>query len=303
MTRVVCIGECMVELRGMGTDCFVRSFAGDVYNTAVYLKRSLPEAQVQFFTGVGDDSMSASMRAAWRAENIDDGLAFVVQGGSPGLYLIETDDAGERRFQYWRSASAARQWFSMLLRHGEKLLWGADLIYISGIALAILSEEEQIDAVLMLRRLHGHVGKIAFDPNVRASLWPSHGAASKTLRAAFSSCDIALPSTEDLRWLFNTAEPEQQLILLRDLGVREIAMTLGAAGGVVLSGDERAYIKAPAVTRVIDTSGAGDAFNGAYLAARLRAVAPGSAAAAALEVASRVVSHAGAIVPIAVSHG
>jgi 2-dehydro-3-deoxygluconokinase len=40
----------MVELRAVGADTFARSYAGDAYNTAVYLKRSLAEAQVQFLT-------------------------------------------------------------------------------------------------------------------------------------------------------------------------------------------------------------------------------------------------------------
>ena len=50
MTRVICVGECMVELRATGADAFARAYAGDAYNTAVYLKRSLPDAQVQFLT-------------------------------------------------------------------------------------------------------------------------------------------------------------------------------------------------------------------------------------------------------------
>jgi len=63
VTRVVCIGECMVELRAVGADSFARSYAGDAYNTAVYLKRSLPDAQVQFLSAIGDDAMSMAMRA------------------------------------------------------------------------------------------------------------------------------------------------------------------------------------------------------------------------------------------------
>ncbi len=113
MTRVICIGECMVELRAAGADAFARAYAGDAYNTAVYLKRSLPDAQVQFLTGTGDDAISRAMREAWHTEGIDDALAFIVNGGSPGLYLIENDAAGERRFHYWRSHSPARRWFAL----------------------------------------------------------------------------------------------------------------------------------------------------------------------------------------------
>jgi 2-dehydro-3-deoxygluconokinase len=302
LTRVVCIGECMVELRAVGTDNFVRGYAGDVYNTAVYLKRSLPEARVQFLTGTGDDAMSRAMRTAWHAEGIDDTLAFTVNGGSPGLYLIENDTRGERRFQYWRSNSAARRWLELLRGQDEAVLWGADVIYLSGISLAILSREERIGAVELLRRLRSRVGRIAFDPNVRLRLWETPQAAAETIEAAFSIADIALPSTEDVRTLLHIDDPAEQVNRLQGFGVREVALTLGADGCLIADGEARTRLPAPSVESVTDSSGAGDAFNGAYLAARLAGGSAVEAARSGLLVGSRVIVHAGAVVPASVSH-
>jgi 2-dehydro-3-deoxygluconokinase len=302
VTRIVCIGECMVELHAVSEDTFARSYAGDAYNTAVYLKRSLPGAQVQFLTASGDDPMSNAMRRSWNAQGIDDALAFSVAGGSPGLYLIETDALGERTFQYWRNDSAAKRWFALLQARGESILRGADIVYFSGIALAILNPDERAAAVEFLRHARAHVGRIAFDPNVRLRLWHSPLVAEQTMRAALGACDIALPSAEDLASLFHINEPMRQLDLLAAMGVSEVALTLGAHGCIVADGERRTRLSAPAVERVIDTSGAGDAFNGAYLANRLLGNSPEKAAQAALLVASRVVTHAGAIVPAPVSH-
>ena len=292
----------MVELRATAENTFVRAYAGDVYNTAVYLKRSLPDAQVQFLTAVGDDATSRAMRNAWVSEEIDDTLAFTEEGGLPGLYLIETDSRGERRFQYWRSNSAARRWLSLLQAQGESALWGADIIYFSGIALAILNSNERSSAIELLRRVRAHVGRIAFDPNVRLALWRTAQVAAKTIESALSICDVALPSSEDIARLFGLEEPGQQANLLLAMGVRELALTLGSSGCLVIDGEVRARLPAPAVDKVVDTSGAGDAFNGAYLAARLRGGSAEEAAQAGLEVASRVVTHAGAIVPQSISH-
>lgn len=302
MTRVVCIGECMVELRAVGPDAFVRAYAGDVYNTAVYLKRSLPQAQVQFLTATGDDAMSRAMRAAWGAEGIDDTLAFTVDGGSAGLYLIENDARGERRFQYWRSDSAARRWLELLQRQGETLLRGADVIYLSGISLAILSPSERTGAIELLRRLRPHVGHIAFDPNVRLRLWETPQAAAEATEAAFSVADIVLPSTEDVRLLLHIDDPAEQVNRLQGFGVREVALTLGADGCLIADGEARSRLPAPAVESVIDSSGAGDAFNGAYLATRLAGGSALAAAKSGLLLGSRVVAHAGAVVPASVSH-
>jgi 2-dehydro-3-deoxygluconokinase len=292
----------MVELREAGEDNFARSYAGDAYNTAVYLKRSLPAAHVQFLTATGDDAMSNAMRRRWRAQGIDDTLAFSVEGGSAGLYLIETDAFGERHFQYWRSDSAAKRWLTLLEASGESLLHGTDIVYFSGITLAILNPDERAAAIGLLRRVRTNVGRIAFDPNVRLRLWQSPQVAAQTIRAAISACDIALPSAEDLAWLFGTEEPMQQLDLLMEMGVSEAALTLGAAGCAIAVGEERAQLPCLTVEPVIDTSGAGDAFNGAYLANRLQGASPVAAAQTALRVASKVVTRAGAIVPASVSH-
>lgn len=304
MTRVVCIGECMVELRAgeADSDVFARSYAGDAYNTAVYLKRSLPQALVQFLTATGDDGLSSSMRKAWHMDDIDAELAFTVGGATPGLYLIETDSQGERRFQYWRKDSAARQWLRLLLEKGESILWGADVVYISGISLAILQSECRAAAIALLERLKSHVGRIAFDPNLRPSLWETHEAALCAVGAALDLCDIALPSSDDIRQLFDLEEPEAQLDLLEARGAREVALTLGSAGCVVSERKKRTWIPAAEAPRVLDTSGAGDSFNGAYLAARLQGGSAAHAAQFGMAVASRVVSHRGALVPTLVSH-
>jgi 2-dehydro-3-deoxygluconokinase len=302
VTRVVCIGECMVELRATGANSFARAYSGDVYNTAVYLKRSLPNAQVQFLSATGDDAMSGAMRKAWQGEGIDDTLAFTVSGGSPGLYLIENDARGERRFQYWRSHSAARRWLTLLRDEDETVLRGADVVYLSGITLAILSPAEREGAIELLRRLRPHVGRIAFDPNVRLTLWETAQAAEAAIQAALSIADIALPSTEDARLLLRIDDPAAQMNRLQGFGAREIALTLGADGCLVADGAVRTRLAAPGVAVIADTSGAGDAFNGAYLASRLRGDSVVEAAQSGLLLGSRVVTHAGAVVPVSVSH-
>ena len=299
---MICIGECMVELRATGVDTFARAYAGDVYNTAVYLKRSLPDAQVQFLTATGDDSMSCAMRKMWRAEGIDDTLAFTVAGGSPGLYVIENDTRGERRFQYWRSNSAARRWLALLREQDETVLWGADVIYLTGVTLAILTPVERADALALLRRLRPHVGRIVFDPNLRLALWETAQVAVAVINAALSITDIALPSMEDARQLLGIDDPIEQTRQWQEFGVREVALTLGADGCLVADGEVRTQLSAPDVELIADTSGAGDAFNGAYLASRLQGASAVEAARSGLILGSRVVAYAGAVVPSFVSH-
>ena len=301
--RVVSIGECMVELRQAGEGLYARSFAGDAYNTAVYLKRSAPGATVSMLTATGVGGLSAAMRADWSAHGVGDDLAFVVEGAEPGLYMIELSASGERSFRYWRSASPARQWFRRLIAEdGADRLDGADLVYLSGISLAILPDDERSQVAAWLASLKGRVGRIAFDPNVRPTLWRDLASARAAIIPILRIADIVRASREDGAFLFDRKGPADQVAAFHEAGAHEVALTLDTDGCLLGVGAELISLPAPPVSEVRDTSGAGDSFNGAYLAARLLGAAPVDAARAGLQVAARVVTHAGAIVPAAVSH-
>lgn len=297
MSRAVCIGECMVELRPAGGGLFARSFAGDVYNTAVYLKRSAPHLEVQFATVTGVDPLSNAMREAWREQGLGDELAAAASDRRPGLYLIETDERGERSFHYWRGESAARGWARTLagqVRDGA--LDGAELVYLSGISLAILTREDRAAAIELLSALRGRVGRIAFDPNLRPALWGDIFEARGTFLAMAKIADVLLPSRQDLELLFGDVDLEAMAQRLAELGAREFAITAEAQGCLVRGDGRSDWLPAPRVETVVDTTGAGDSFNGAYLAARLAGQRPSAAARAGLALAAHVVTQPGAVV-------
>lgn len=294
MTTVIAIGECMVELRSRPDGAYTRAFAGDVFNAAVYLKRSAVEIDVRFLTCTGIDALSADMRAFWRNEGVDDELAFETANAIPGLYMVHLDAQGERSFTYWRSASAARRWFESLQANGgARRLAEADLIYYPGISLAILPDKQRADALALIATARLAGARIAFDPNYRAALWESPHAARQCLNDAMESADIVLPSRDDLTAV-NLSPP----------AMAECVITEGAHGCTLAGSATPGALRAPAIDRglVKDTSGAGDSFTGAYLAARLRGVAPMEAAGIALRVSARVVTAPGALVPSSISH-
>ena len=303
MIEAVCIGEAMVELRPAAGGLYARAIAGDAYNAAVYLARSLGGAgRVRFLTAVGDETLSTAITDDIAAQGLSADLAFEVKGGLPGLYLIELDASGDRSFHYWRSASAARRWLVELeARGGADQLAGADLVYLSGISLAILTPPHRAQALEMLRALKGRVGHLAFDPNVRPRLWSDMAEARAAVEAACAAADIVLPSEVDGALIWDEPDPRRQLDRYQALGPAEVALTLGP-GGVRLrcSGGEASLPTAAA--QVLDTSGAGDSFNGGYLAARLRGEEPVEAARAGLALAARVVAAPGALIPAAISH-
>src|SRR4051812_37876277 len=98
MSRVASIGECMIELSPRPGGVLGLGFGGDTLNTAVYLARL--GVAVDYLTALGDDGYSQRMLALWREEGVGTALVPLLPGRLPGLYLIEIDAAGERRFLY-----------------------------------------------------------------------------------------------------------------------------------------------------------------------------------------------------------
>ena len=294
MTSAISIGECMVELRPVEDDHLRRSFAGDAYNTAVYLKRSAPDIDVSFLTATGDESLSNAMVETWRGEGISDKLVFRIPGERPALYLIETNAKGDRKFHYWRSDTPAKEWLRLLLATGgAETLNKADLVYISGISLAILGYDDRQAAIKLLGTLKT---KVAFDPNIRPALWKSMDEARHTFEDMVKQSSIVLPSRQDYQLLYDMNDPLQQIAFTATLTKVEIALTCDEDGCVLRIGDEVTALPTQAV-KVVDTSGAGDSFNGAYLAARLKGKPPQEAVKDGLALAAKVVAQPGALIP------
>src|SRR6478609_8958136 len=140
MTRVACIGECMIELKQAEHGLFSRGYGGDTLNTAVYLARL--GAGTDYITALGDDTLSDEMVAGWAAEGVGTTRVSRLPGKLPGLYMIQTDDRGERRFFHWRDSAAARRLMD-LPQTPEILdsLAGYDVVYLSAITLSLYGAE------------------------------------------------------------------------------------------------------------------------------------------------------------------
>jgi 2-dehydro-3-deoxygluconokinase len=213
MVNLACMGECMIELN-VGAEVFGAAtrlaFGGDSLNTAVYMRRALAAdaGRVAYVTALGDDAYSAKMIEAWRLEGLDDRLVYRLPGCLPGLYAIQTDSAGERSFDYWREDAAARR----LLDDGRAAdladaLAEFDLLYLSGITVAILWDRAGPALLDLLGRLRTAGTRVAFDSNHRPRLWPDGETAAVAYRQIGELADVALPTFGDEQPLFGDADP------------------------------------------------------------------------------------------------
>lgn len=294
--RIACLGEVMVEVARTGGDSARIGVAGDTFNTAVYLSRALGSGRVAYVTALGLDRQSDRILDALRAEALDTTHVARLPGLMPGLYLIDTDDKGERSFSYWRSTSAARQMFAPGSGLTPDFLHGFDTLYLSGISIAILDGPARDRLAEGLTRFRARGGRVAFDSNYRPVLWPDVATARAEMSRFIGLSDIAFPSQDDEAALFGAGGVQSILNRYAAAGLRQGALKCGADGAIALA-DSHLQRPASANVTVVDTTAAGDSFNAGYLAELDRGGDTAACLNAAASLAERVIAVRGAILP------
>jgi len=293
--HVLAIGECMAELAPSETEGDFRlGFAGDTFNTAWYLAQCAPDVQVSYLSAIGDDATSQQMRAFMRDSGIDDRFVQTCAGKTIGLYLISLDN-GERSFSYWRGQSAARS-----LADEPELLSSAmataDLIYFSGITLAILPKEKRAALLTALQSARDAGKTIAFDPNLRPRLWASSEEMTQEIMRAAATSDIALPSFEDEADWFKDADCQATIARYRQAGVGTVVVKNGEEAVVFAQGAIDGEVPVQAVKTIVDSTAAGDSFNAGFFAGHVDGRSLDQSIRDACAISRQVVQNRGALV-------
>lgn len=295
--RVAIVGECMLELQGEAFGAMHQGFGGDTLNTAVYLARlGGGHVQVDYATGLGEDSFSEGLLTRWQAEQVGVSLVRRIPGRMPGLYLIEVDAAGERRFSYWRDHSAAKAYFDGEPSPLEARAGEFDVLYLSGISLAILppAGRERLLALMGAMRARGAV--VAFDNNFRPRLWGDLAEAQAVFRRAFAQASLAFVTADDHQALMGLPTLDDGIAAARALPTPELLVKRGSASTLVRSNGLWTEAPTEPVPRVVDTTAAGDSFAAGYLSRRLAGATAVDAARFGNRVAGRVIQHRGALI-------
>lgn len=301
--RVALIGECMLELQGQAFGAMQQAYGGDTLNTAVYLARCGATNGIRacYATALGDDRLSSGLLSRWVAEGVDVSLVRRIAGRMPGLYQIDVDAHGERSFSYWRDTSAAKAYFDTdPVANPTPLEQGLarwDALYLSGISLAILPPAGRERLFALMHALRQRGATVVFDNNYRPRLWPDATAARDCFARAIDLASIALVTAEDHQALWGLDDPQVALASARQLAVPELVIKRGAAPTLVRCPGS-AWQEAPTevVSRVVDTTAAGDSFAAGYLSRRLCGSGALEAALFGNRLAARVIGHHGALI-------
>lgn len=296
--RLVCVGECMVEMAPHGSDDYAMGFAGDTLNTAWYARRLLPQTfSVGYVSCVGDDAISDRMTNFLSDQDIDVSGIRQIPEKTVGLYMIQLDN-GERSFSYWRGQSAARNMADDQQALAESLK-GAGVIQFSGITLAILDDEARAKFCDVIAEARANGAIVAFDTNMRPRLWDSLDAMRAGILQGAAVADIVLPSFDEEVATFGDTSQEDTIARYRDLGATTVVVKNGIEPLILWDSSAGTSSHAPvAATDVVDTTAAGDSFDAGFLSAWMQGASLAGSVKAGMTLAALVIQGKGALVQI-----
>lgn len=289
---ILCFGEALGEFNQTipREPTYLFGFGGDTSNCAIAAARS--GASVGVIGAVGDDTFGRAFMDLWRAEGIDTSAMRMPPQSETGIYFITHGPDGHE-FAYRRAGSAAARFTSADLP--VTAIRTAKILHVSGISQAI-SPSASAAVRLAIAEARAAGVTVSYDTNLRLRLWPLERARDVT-NEAMRLADIALPGLDDARQLTGRDTPDAIADFYLEGGSRIVALTLGKDGALIATREERRIIPSIPVGAV-DATGAGDCFDGAFLAEWLATGDPFRAGRYACAAAALSTRGYGAVAPL-----
>ena len=293
--KILSVGECMAEFSpDEQPGKFNLGFAGDTFNTAWYIANNHSDINSSYFSKVGDDELSNSMLKFMSDNRVDTTHVQKVPSSTIGLYLISLVK-GERAFSYWRKNSAATL-LGQNINDVEHAVKKQDMIYFSGITLAILDPSGRDNLFSCLKSARRAGKKIAFDPNLRPKLWSNKKEMCDIIMAGAKLSDIILPSFEDEKTWFSDADPMATLKRYRKVGAEIVVVKNAGEPVSFISNQGAGTHPVETIRTVVDSTAAGDSFNSEILVGILRKIPLTEAIKNGANLAKKVIMGHGALI-------
>jgi len=264
MSKLYCIGEALIDFIPAGEapdgiQLLAPMPGGATANTAVAAAKL--GANASFIGKVGDDGFGRMLIDVMKGYGVDTTYMSMTHEACTTLAFVTLSGDGDRSFTFARKPGA-----DMLLSDGDipdGLFRSDDILHFGTIGLVpgSLSIKAHIKA---LDEAKTACALITFDPNVRLPLWDDPDVLRTTILDFLPYADVVKVSDDELDFIFGTKSEEDAAAFCFSLGASLMFVTRGKNGAAVYTRGYATDVPGTPVTAV-DTTGAGDAFNGAFL--------------------------------------
>ncbi|HEL8103551.1 TPA: sugar kinase, partial [Escherichia coli] len=270
MKKIAFFGEPLVEFSQHShpdkTDnnvFFQQGFGGDVSNFAICAARQ--GGNIVSLSPVGKDHWGEEFISLWEKEGIDTRYIKNTESkGHTGLYFISYNDDGHH-FTYMRKGSAASQ--TTFADIPLSILKELDVFHFSAISQAI-STSACDTCFSILECLKNTDTIVSYDTNLRLSLWPLQRARA-IIKETLPFTGFCFSSYDEASELTEKSKTEDIINILHSWGAKNVILKLGSKGAIFSS----EYVDYHAVghhVNLVDATGAGDVFAGAFIVEYLR---------------------------------
>ena len=293
--KICAIGECMLEFSYLDNNLYNQSIAGDTLNFSYYLDKKM--FNTFYLTAIGTSNISKKALNFFKQEKINIDLVKKIGSHEIGLYIIQNNHLGEKRFYYWRDNSAAKFFINNNIRNFSKKLQNFEYVYFTGITLSLL-EDNNIDSFIdLINYLKKKNIKMIFDLNIRIKRW-SKKRLFLYLNKVLPKIDIFFASGEDFIYWKGNGNVNNFEKVLNKYKIPHGIYRKNSRINYSFYNSKKYMIKNKFIKKVLDSSGAGDGYNAAYLSNFLENYDPKKALEIAGKVGAKIVMKRGAITDV-----
>lgn len=279
---IITIGEGLVELSSDKSLTYAQTldkyYGGDTLCSAVAALRL--GSKVGYITRVGTDHFKEFLLDSWQLEGLDISQVKLVEGIN-GLYFVATPSDSEKEFSFYRKKTAATK--LSVDDISAEYIKSASVVYSTGVTQSLsLATKEAVKKAFTIAKENNLT--TAYDPNFDPCLW-SIEEAKEALDDVIDDIDILFLNIKyDSEKVYDVDSPEKIIKYFWDKGVATVVVKSIKNGGYYVGSAGDVSFVEFWITDVVDSTGSGDAFNGAFL----HAVSSGMSAVESTRLASIV---------------
>lgn len=266
MKKLCAIGEALIDFipekkgqRLKDVASFKKVAGGAPANVAAAVAKL--NGKASFITQLGQDAFGDYIISCLQQCHIDTSFIKQTSEYDTSLAFVSLADDGNRDFKFYRRTAADLQFSKNDIQDG--MLTNVGYVHFCSVSL-VESPMKEAHRTLLQKALDQQI-PICFDPNLRLSLWDDEEELKKTVLEFIPYASILKISDEEVEFITGKNNIEDALPALFSGRCEFVIYTMGKDGACLYTKDGRKLFSSGYQVNVVDTTGAGDSFIGAFL--------------------------------------
>lgn len=261
---IVALGECLIDFTPAGISpagmlLFERNPGGAPANMLVCAAKL--GRKVAFVGKVGTDMQGEFLRQTIQSSGVDTSAMVMSDDYFTTLAFVTIDEQGERSFAFARKPGADTQLTKAEL--DMEMLRNTGIFHIGSLSMTDEPARSTTLAAITAAKEAGAV--ISYDPNYRPLLWTTPEAAHEQICALLPYADMIKISSDECEITTGRTDPREAAEYLKNQGISCVVITMGSDGAWIFTKQGDCRVAGYKPDAVVDTTGAGDSFWGAFL--------------------------------------